>query len=217
MSSSTPEFAQRKLLLVEGKDDLSFFEKLIEHNKIIDMAVSSYNGKYNLGNDLSERVRNVEFQTISSLGIVRDADNSAQSAFHSVVGSLSRAKLHAPVAPLTPREQDGLRVSVLILPPGEEKGELEDVCLSAIGAHPDMLCVEQYISCLNDGHAPIANHNLAKAKLYAYLAPGTVRTTRAGKNTRRKPAFALDVTAKRSVWDWNSPAFDRLADFLRGM
>ena len=132
MSSPALRTGQRKLLLVEGNDDLRFFGAMSKHLAINGIEISSYNGKDNLRNDLAERVRNPDFPSVTSLGIVRDADNSSQSAFDSVAGSLRRAGMPTPYGPMAPIERGGLRISVLILPPDDEEGELENVCLRSV-------------------------------------------------------------------------------------
>ena len=206
-----------KILLVEGNDDLRFFRAMSEYLAITDVAVSTYNGKSNLGNDLSERVRSPEFRAVSSLGIVRDADESSQSAFDSVIGSLQRAKLPTPNAANFPIERGGLRISVLIVPPDYDSGELENVCLSSIEGTPDMQCVESYFDCLSNIGPLISANHLAKARLHTYLAIGPVRTTDDGKITRRRPALRLGEAAEAGVWDWPGPAFEKVANFLRNM
>jgi hypothetical protein len=206
-----------KLLLVEGNDDLRFFHAMYQSLGISDVTVSSYNGKRNLGNDLSERVRSPGFQTVSSVGIVRDADESSHSAFDSVVGALRRVNLPIPDAPAIPIERNGLHVSVLIIPPEEKTGELENVCLGSIEGTPDMLCVESYFDCLSNVEPPIATNQIAKARLHSYLAPGPIRITQDGELARRQPALRLGEAAEAGVWDWSSPAFERVADFLRNL
>ena len=133
MSSQPMAAGSEKLLLVEGTDDRRLFGALAGHLGINGIAIESYNGKPNLGNDLADRVRSPNFRAYSSIGIVRDADDNARSAFDSVIGSLRRANLptrrSAPVAAAT---QHGLRVAVLIIPPGEDSGELENLCLRSI-------------------------------------------------------------------------------------
>ena len=195
-----------RLLLVEGNDDLRFFQAMAKYLGKIDIAVCSYNGKSNLGNDLSDRVRSPEFQAVSSLGIVRDADESSHSAFDSVVGALRRVNLPIPDAPAIPIERNGLRVSVLIIPPEEETGELENVCLGSIEGTPDMLCVESYFDCLSNVEPPIAANRMAKARLHSYLAPGPIRITQDGitqdgELARRQPALRLGEAAEAGVWD----------------
>ena len=206
-----------KLLLVEGNDDRRFFGAMREHLGVTGIEIDSYNGKDKLRNDLAERVRNPDFQTVASLGIVRDADNSSQSAFESVRGSLRRADLPVPDAPATPIERDGLRVSVLILPPDDDKGELENVCLNSIESAADLQCVETYFDCLSKVEPLISANHLAKARLHSYLAAGPVYATQGNESARRRPGLRLGEAAEAGVWDWSSPAFDRVVEFLRNL
>lgn len=206
-----------RLLLVEGNDDLRFFRALSRSIGTDDVVVDTYNGKRNLGNDLSDRVRSPAFQAVSSLGIVRDADDSSQAAFDSVTGSLRRVNLPTPDAPAMQIEQDGLRVSVLILPPGAEQGELENVCLSSIEGAPDLQCVESYFNCLSKIEPSISANQIAKARVHSYLAIGPVHTTDDGSITRRRPALRLGEAAEAGVWDWNSPSFVQLVAFLHNL
>ena len=206
-----------KLLLVEGNDDLRFFRALSQAIGTADVFVDSYNGKPNLGNDLSDRVRSPGFQAVSSLGIVRDADESSNSAFDSVIGSLRRGGLPTPNAPADPVERDGLRVSVLILPPDEQEGELENVCLSSIVGTPDFQCVESYFDCLSKVEPVISANHIAKARLHSYLSIGPVHTTVEGNITRRRPGLRLGEAADAGVWDWTSPAFERVTSFLKNL
>lgn len=184
MTLPAQEPAQRKLVLVEGNDDLRFFKAMSRHLGINDVLIDAYNGKNNLRNDLSDRVRNPDFQTVSSLGIVRDADNSSQAAFDSVVSSLRRVNLPTPGTPVEPVEQDGLRVSVLIIPPDENTGELENVCLRSIEGSREMECVESYFTCMNDLAPPVAANEIAKARLHSYLSIGPVYTNNDGSIDR---------------------------------
>ena len=217
MSSPALGTGQRKLLLVEGNDDLRFFGAMSKHLVLNSIEISSYNAKANLRNDLAERVRNPDFQTVTSLGIVRDADESAQSAFDSVIGSLRRAGLPTPDAPVVPIESDGLQVSVLILPPNETRGELEDVCLSSMEGTLDLQCVESYLDCLSKSGPPVYENNKAKVRLHSYLAAGPVRATQSRQPARRQPGLRLGEAAEAGVWNWSSPAFERLSEFLRDL
>ena len=205
-----------KLLLVEGNDDLRFFRALSRSIGTDDIVVDTYNGKSNLGNDLSDRVRSSAFHAVSSLGIVRDADDSSQAAFDSVIGSLRRVNLPTPDAPAMPIEQDGLRVSVLILPPDAEQGELENVCLSSIEGAPDLQCVESYFDCLSKVEPSISANHIAKSRLHSYLAIGPVHTAD-DKVSRRRPALRLGEAAEAGVWDWSSAAFQQIRDFVSNL
>ena len=206
-----------KILLVEGNDDKRFFEAFMRHLGETAVSVEIYGGKENLGNRLVNLSGRLNSFASASVGIVRDADDSAQSAFDSVVGSLRRVNLPTPDASAMPTERDGLRVSVLILPPGDNEGELEDVCLRAVAGSQDMECVEGYIGCLNNAGPPVAANRIAKARLHSYLAAGPVYATQEGEPARRRPALRLGEAAEAGVWDWTSPAFERLAEFLRNL
>ena len=214
MLSHSGEPNPSKLLLVEGNDDLRFFNAMCRYFGINGIAISSYNGKSNLLTDLPERAVNPNFQLLSGVGIVRDADNNSGSAFASVVSTLRKAELPIPAAPLAPAERDGLRVSVLILPPDGGRGELEDVCLSSIAGSPDMQCVDRYFDCLGNTTPLIAPNRVAKARLHAYLAAGPARAAGVAANARRRPGLRLGEAADAGVWDWDSPAFRPIRDFL---
>ncbi len=206
-----------KLLMVEGPEDKRFFSALCKHLEIDSIKIDSYNGKDNLKKALAEKVKSPGFGAFSSLGIVRDADNSANSAFESVKSSLIRAELPTPSAQAQVAQENGLRVSVLILPPEEETGELENVCLKSIENSSEMKCVESYFTCLGNLDPTIDQNQMAKARLHSYLAPGPIRMTRGSRPSRGQPALRIGEAAEAGVWDWSSPAFDKLADFLRSL
>ena len=210
-----------KLLLVEGNDDKRFFEALSRHLGETGITVEIYGGKPNLGNRLVNLVGRLNTLIDPSIGIVRDADESAASAFESVISSLRRAGLPTPDAPAVPIERDGLRISVLILPPEDDTGELENVCLSSIEGTPDLECVESYLTCISNAGPPIADNRLAKAKIHAYLAGCPTPLFFTGEPNestgRRQPGLRLGEAADRRVWDWSSPAFAPLIGFLRNL
>ena len=122
MSSPSSTTSIRKLLLVEGAGDRRFFAAFVSALGVEGIEVESYGGKPNLGNHLADLVRSPTFLAYSAIGIVRDADNNASSTFDSVVGSLQRAKLPTPPKPESMTTLDGLRVSVLIVPPNSDSG-----------------------------------------------------------------------------------------------
>ncbi len=72
-----------KLLLVEGPDDLSFFDALLRHLNRQDIDVRSYGGKDNLRPFLKGLPAFPGFVNVVSLGITRDADDYADRTFGS--------------------------------------------------------------------------------------------------------------------------------------
>ena len=193
-----------KLLLVEGQDDRRFFGAFIRRLSIDDIRVETYGGTANFGNFLALLVANPQFDVVTSIGIARDADRSRQSAFDSVAGSLRQTNLPVPDGAMRPVTANGIRVSILIIPPGSETGELEDLCLAALGNDDRVLeCADQYLDCVTD--AGIELPERMKSRLHAYLAAGN------------EPGRRLGEAADAGIWDWASPAFAQVADFLRGL
>ena len=193
-----------KLLLVEGQDDRRFFSAFIRWLSISNMQVEVYGGTANFGNFLALLVANPQFDNVTSLGIVRDADSSRQSAFDSVAGSLRRANLPVPCGATRPAVAGGISVSVMIIPPGSETGKLENLCLGALGDDDPVLdCADQYLDCVTD--AGIRLPDRTKSRLHAYLAAGN------------EPGRRLGEAADAGIWNWTSPAFAEVADFLRSL
>ena len=138
-----------KLLLVEGPDDLSFFDALLCHLNRQDIDVRSYSGKDNLRPFLKGLPAFPGFVNVVSLGITRDADDYADRTFGSICDSLSDAGLPVPDAPLVLASGQP-QVIVMVIPPGENAGMLEDLCLAAFQDDPAMPCVNQYFDCVEN-------------------------------------------------------------------
>ena len=93
------------------------------------------------------------------------------------------------------------KVSILMVPGIDESGSLEALCLQAASDCPAISCVESYIDCLKRNKLKL-QPNIYKAKLQVYLAS-------LDEYTRD-----LGLAAKKSVWPFTSPAFNRIRDFL---
>jgi len=200
------EIRKPKILLGEGKEEVFFFEALLDSLDIADVQAEHYGGKANLGGFLAALRSAPGFDAVKSIGVTRDADADASAAFASVKGALSTNELPAPDAPLEVRQcQDtGIRVSVFILPDSESAGMLESLCLSAISDRPEMDCVEQYFECVTDacGRTPA---RMAKARCHAWLA------------THEDPELRLGEAAQRGYWPLEAPAFGALREFLAAL
>jgi hypothetical protein len=203
MSSTAQVLSKPKLLIGEGKEEVDFFTAFLAHLNITDIQVEQYGGKQGLPRYLSTLVVRPGYLDVVSLGITRDADNSAQGAFQSVCSSLHRASL--PV-PNQPREivGDSPQVSVMILPHGQEKGMLEDLCLAAVETDPVLQCVDEYFDCVyrTVGREP---NNMAKARVHAWLS------------SQIEPDKRLGEAAKAGYLPWDSPGFDSLKQFLEAL
>ncbi len=192
------------LLLVEGIDDARFFDAFLRSIPKVDVQVAAVGGRDGFRRILVETLLRADnLSSLHSLGVARDADTNATDAFRSVRDALAAAGLPAPAQPFENQESEGLIVSVAILPDGTSQGSLEDLCLLSMQGQEQMVCIEQYMACL--AQAGIAARQPSKARLHAYLAAGD------------EPGLRIGEAADAGVWDWNSGAFNQLAEFLRAL
>ena len=71
-------------LIVEGNDQRNFFEAFTSHLSITNVQIQDFGGVSQLRDFLEGLVSATGFQTVQSIGIVRDAETSAERAFQSV-------------------------------------------------------------------------------------------------------------------------------------
>ena len=198
------DLVQDSLLLVEGIDDLRFVGAFLRRLGKSNVQSVNVGGTPGFRPFLSEILtRDPNFHRLRSLGIVRDADESAASAFQSIRDTLSTSNLPAPLQPWVVALDNGLTVSVAILPDGAAPGNLEDLRLRSIEGSDELECVDQYMTCIAGSGPP--HRQLSKARLHTYLAAG------------QDPGLRLGEAADAGVWDWGSSAFGPLADFLRAL
>ena len=203
MPEAPISLAKRKLLLVEGQDEELFFGALLRHLDVDDIEVQHYEGKNNLRPFLRVFVIAPGFDQVQSIGIVRDADNSAVSAFQSVRDSLHVAGLPTPEE-MMGTAGDSPMVTVFIMPDNAKCGALENLCLSALEDDPVISCVSEFMQCVRQS-AEKGPGNEAKAKVHAFLA------------SREDPELRLGQAAHRGYLPWENTAFEQLIGFLRRM
>ena len=200
MPSQHP-LTQPKLLLVEGIDEVNFFNSTIKHLNLHGLEVRDYGGKIRLSPYLRTTLKLISgFRNVQSVGIIRDADVDADDAFDSVCDGLLKADLPVPNVPLATASGHP-KIAVMIMPPGEDAGMLEDLCLSAFQADPAMLCVDQYFQCVADRMGSVPR-NMVKAKIHAFLA------------SREPPDLRLGQAVGKDFWPWDSSAFEPVRQFI---
>ena len=137
-----------RLLAVEGRQDNRFLSALLQYLGIeANFDIRSLEGVSNFNNIIRTFPSVSGFAQVESLGVIRDADQNAQSAFQSVCSALRNAQLSVPEQPLSIVGEKP-RVSVFIWPDCQSTGTLETLCLSSVHDDPAMDCVEQYFECL---------------------------------------------------------------------
>lgn len=193
-----------KVLLVEGASECRFFEKLLGELDISkSIQVINYHGIHRLKGFLHTLPVRPEYSLVDSLGVTRDADESSVSAFQSVCSLLRNAGFDAPDR-TNDQTLGNPRVSVFILPDGENAGMLETLCLSAVQDDPAIPCVEQYFQCLADT-ATLPTRNPDKARAHVFLA------------SRDRPELRVGEAAEAGHWRLDSPVYSPLKRFLQAL
>jgi hypothetical protein len=189
-------------LLVEGNDALAFFIALLEKMKIQNIQVQNFGGNDELPEFLAGFVDAPNFaQNVISLGIVRDAEINATSAFQSVCSALDSAQFPKPEQPETLTGSEP-RISILILPDANTPGMLETVCLRVVADDPVMMCIDEYFKCINQkGLCP---RLMDKARLQAFLASRTEQEL-------------LGHAVRNNYISWESKEFDHIKRFLNSL
>ena len=191
-------------LLVEGNDQRNFFEAFIDHLSLADIQIQNFGGVTDLRPFLSILVkRSGVRETVQSVGIVRDAETSAQAAFQSVQSSLENAGLPVPNQSER-RAGSSPAVTVLILPGDNSPGMLETLLNETFANTPEEACINSFFECVEDSSGvPLQRPHKARAQ--AYLA------------TKPEPHLSVGVAAKRDYWNLNHPVFNRVRQFLTAL
>lgn len=190
-------------LLVEGNDQRNFFEAFVRHLSLGNIEVRDFGGVNDLRRFLAGFVTSVGFREVRSVGIVRDAETSAQSAFQSVQSSLRNVGLAAPVRP---RESAGgsPSVNVMILPDGRNPGMLETLLCETLVGDPVNGCVDGFFDCVR-GLDGVDIRRPDKSRAHAYIS------------TRAEPHSSVGVAALRGYWDLEHSALDGVGEFLKAL
>ena len=197
-------FEAPRLLLVEGQDEVGFFTGFLNHLGLRDYQIVDYGGKNAFRPRMEAYFREPTFSQVRAMAVIGDADLDANSAFQSIRDSLGNIGLPTPQSFLS-QAGDGLQVSIFIMPDNSSPGALEDLCLEAMSQNPTMICVNNYLLCVEAAGFPRPQSN-SKARLRALLASLDDSEARLGIRSRRTTGLP---------WDWNHPTFTPLAQFLR--
>lgn len=198
----------RHLLLVEGKDEELFFRALIT-SELSERASGSQViplGKDRFKPRLAGIAADIRTREVKSVGVVRDADESAAGALQSVCDALAAAGFakpgsHGDIVGANPR------VGIFVMPNGQSPGALEALCRQSVETGTAGSCVTEYLRCLSErgGWGDGAEHNTAqidKAFVHAFLA------------SRGDPVARTGEGAQQNVWCFQHEAFGALRDFL---
>jgi len=205
-ASSQVQIHSEAQLLVEGKSDRGFIEALIKRRSLGAVQVQTFEGVDNLRKFLAGFVRSPNFHRVSSLGVLRDADDDPAAAFESVCHAIQDYVGEPPAeAGILTGGQAGTAkpgVGVLIVPLNGP-GMLETVLCRTFAGQPIAACIADFMACAVD--AGELRQESAKACAHAYLS------------TRQRPGCDVGVAARQGYWDLDHAALDPIADFVRAV
>ena len=189
-------------LLVEGKDAQNFFEAFVRRLSLNDIEVQDFGGVDQFRQFLSAFVNESNFGTVRSIGVVRDAELSADAAFQSVRDTLEH---HNLVAPQRPGEStsENPSVHVLILPGDGQPGMLETLLCRTLNRSPLNRCIDAFLQCAEESGHRVQRRD--KARAHAWLA------------TRPLPHVSVGVAALKGYWDLDHQALDAVRQFLTAL
>ena len=186
-------------LLVEGKDGLNWFQALARHLSL-EIQGQNFGGVTELRGFLRAFTKVPGFTGVTSIGIVRDAEESATDAFNSVQDALDHAGLPVPTG--VGATADGRpSVAVLILPDGKSPGMLESVLRASVRDTSVGTCIDEFLGCA-ERLAGCEIGRPQKAFVHAFLA------------TRPDPHVSVGVAAQKGYWNFEHPVVDGVRSFL---
>jgi len=191
---------EKKVLAVEGKDEVNFFDALLKHLGITDdVEVRDVGGKYQFKSKLPALVRTTGFSDVEVFVIIRDADTDANAVFESIRDILKGQDLEPP-SQINQFSDGNPRIGIFIMPGNSDTGMLEDLCLKTVDEQPAMECANVFIDCASGLRDP--PQVMAKAKAQVFLA------------AMPEIANSVGVGAQKGYWDFNSDELDDLISFI---
>jgi hypothetical protein len=199
----------KKVIAVEGKDEINFFNALLRHMNITDFDIREIGGKDQFPKKLPALLKARGFYLadgssfVTHLLIIRDKDEDG--AFKSIATIVTNAGLKPPTKH-SEFSNGSPKVGIFIMPGETIDGTmLEDLCLKTVENHKAMTCVNEYASCISaleptPKNIPKAKVQVFKAQVFLAAQPEIVDSVGLG--------------AQKKYWDFESHALDELKEFL---
>ena len=188
------------VILVEGKDEVNFIGELLK-TLLFDTTVDirDVGGKNQFKNKLDTLIKTTNWKKVTRVAIIRDADDSYQSAYQSICDSLAHVGLTVPEQTLS-FTSGRPSVGVFIMPNNADKGNLEDLCLQSISTSAVIECISNFWDCICD--RGVQPKNRSKSQVQTYLS------------TMPETCTSLGRAAIQGHWNFSSPQFNDLKNFM---
>lgn len=197
-------FEKEKIVIVEGRDDKMFFEKLLEKLKINDIQIHVLEGKINFKNNFVDVKEVRGFNNVKKIIVILDADENYQNTKDSIKTNINKI-LKASDEPLV-FSSSNPSVAYFIMPNNKDIGMLETLCVASQKNSPAMKQVDKFISEVDsDDMIKEKPNNKDKAKAQAYLS------------IMPKIACGMAYGIVKNYWDLEHPDFQKLINFLKSV
>lgn len=191
------EINSKKIIAVEGKDEVNFLYALLKHLKITEIQVINFGGKHKFTNKIEQITKLEDFDNVTHFGLIRDADDSYTSAFDSVTLSLKKVNLPFPKKNTFFSEKLNPKIGIYIMPDINKVGMLENLCIETIKNNDEFDCIEKFINCLSEKPKKIE-----KSIIQIYLA------------IKNPIVNSLGLGALKGYFNFNDAKMKAINDFL---
>ena len=176
---------------------------MLKHMRIARIRVHHIDGKAAFRDRLGSLLKSSEVSdSVRTVGVIRDADESSRRAFQSVGDALRFYDLPTPKQNGGFAHSQGRSVGVLILGDSGGRGMLESVLLRTIG-DPHQECIHQFFGCMRRKQSGQRSANGPKAIVHAYIA------------TTQFPQVSVGVAAQKNIWNLDHLELGQVRAFLR--
>jgi len=142
------------------------------------------------------------YDTVRAIGVIRDCEESRETASNGVRRSLANNQLQLPELPGI--KHDGTRaLGYLLMPHDQQSGCLENALLSAATPAQRLDCARDFLACVND---PERNDSWrAKVQVHSLIAAA------------RNPAWTIKESAEAGLWDFSHASLQVMLTFIRDL
>jgi hypothetical protein len=221
VEKTVTDFAHKgysRLIMVEGQDDGSFIYALLEELNLKDkIYLHAVGGKEKFTSNLIALLLSAEYENLSHLAIIRDADYKTDASA-SIQKSLENANLRNERRQFPIPDKAGkyigseLKLGFFVLPQSGVEGILENLLIDSLADDKIMSCVDAYIQCLKEAEINLKTQLIPKAKIRIFLAGNAVDEKSSHEDSK---IWELQYLFGLERWNWNHPAFDSIKTFLR--
>lgn len=199
---------KQKLLLVEGKDEVNFFEALLKKLQRDEIQVYDCGGNIKFKTEFPLLTKLDGFSNLTSYAIVQDGDQDAVAALQRVQYVL---KEYNQPTPNTAEEFSKTipSVGIFIMPGDGESGMLEDLCLKSIQDTALLGCVSSYVDALS-----VTFQHDASDSEFGRPPSRSKALSLAALAATKGPRNQLGLAALAGYFDFEHQAFIRLLTFI---